>query len=66
MVGNSAFRVPTTVPADEVPKRAADDAFFGGMGRGFCIKVRDTVQDEDLRAALRRRGLRPSARPYPK
>ncbi len=55
MVGNSAFRVDDTVPADEVPTRAAD--FYGGMGRGFCIKVRDTGQDDDLRAACADAGM---------
>ena len=55
MVGNSAFRVNETVSAEEVPKRAAE--FYGGMGRGFCIKVRDTGQDEDLRAACADAGM---------
>lgn len=55
MVGNSAFRVDETVPADEVPERAAE--FYGRMGRGFCIKVRDTGQDDDLRAACASAGM---------
>ncbi len=63
MVGNSAFRTGETVPASEVPRRAA--AFYGGMGRGFCIKVRDTGQDDDLRAACAGAGMQTFGEPVP-
>jgi hypothetical protein len=55
MIGNSAFRRDERVPAAEVPRRAAE--FFGAMGRGFCVKVRDTGQDDDLRAACTDAGM---------
>lgn len=63
MVGNSAFRTGETVPAAEVPGRAAP--FYGGMGRGFCIKVRDTGQDDDLRAACADAGMQTFGEPVP-
>jgi GNAT superfamily N-acetyltransferase len=63
MIGNSAFRAGDAVPASEVTGRAAE--FFGGMGRGFCIKVRDTGQDEDLRAACTGAGMETFGEPVP-
>jgi hypothetical protein len=46
---NGAFRLSD----DVAPALVIDvaDAFFAGVGRGFSIKVRDSGQDEDLRAA---------------
>jgi hypothetical protein len=63
MMGNSAFRVDERVPAAEVAARAA--AFYGAMGRGFCIKVRDTGQDDDLRAACADAGMETFGEPVP-
>jgi hypothetical protein len=63
MMGNSAFRSNEAVPAAEVTERAA--GFFGAMGRSFCIKVRDTGQDDDLRAACAGAGMETSGGPVP-
>jgi hypothetical protein len=57
MVGNSAFRADATLPAAELVRRA--DEFFGSLGRGYGIKVRDTGQDDDLAAACTAAGLEP-------
>jgi GNAT superfamily N-acetyltransferase len=35
------------------------------MGRGFCIKVRDTGQDDDLRAACAEAGMQTFGEPVP-
>jgi GNAT superfamily N-acetyltransferase len=63
MMGNSAFRTDERVPAAEVPGRAR--AFYGSLGRGFCIKVRDTGQDDDLRAACADVGMETFGEPVP-
>lgn len=57
MVGNSAFRIDEAVPGSEVVAKAI--SFFGAIDRGFCIKVRDSGQDEDLRAACTAAGMEP-------
>jgi len=46
---NGAFRLADDVAPAAVIETA--DAFFAGVGRGFSIKVRDSGEDEDLRAA---------------
>jgi hypothetical protein len=63
MMGNSAFRSDDAVPGADVVARAA--SFFGDMDRGFCIKVRDTGRDEDLRAACVATGMEPFGPPVP-
>jgi GNAT superfamily N-acetyltransferase len=64
MMGNSAFRAGEAVPAAaEVTGRAAE--FFGARGRGFCIKVRDTGQDDDLRTACVGAGMETFGQPVP-
>ena len=55
MVGNSAFRTGEDVEAPELVARA--ESFFGRLGRGFTVKVRDDGSDEDLRAAALHAGL---------
>ncbi len=54
-VANSAFRTGEDVEATELMARA--ESFFGRLGRGFTVKVRDDGSDEDLRAAASRAGL---------
>ena len=55
MIANTAFRREPDVSADELMKRA--DAFFGALGRGYTVPVRDNGEDEDLRAACLAAGL---------
>ena len=55
VVGNSAFRTAEDVEAPELVARA--ESFFGRLGRGFTVKVRDDGSDEDLRAAALHAGL---------
>jgi hypothetical protein len=55
VVANCAFRTSEDVDAGEVVARA--DSFFGRMGRGFTVKVRDDGSDEDLRSAALAAGL---------
>ncbi len=55
VVGNGAFRTDDDVDATELVARA--DSFFAGLARGFCVKVRDSGQDEDLRQACEAAGL---------
>ncbi len=49
VVANGAFRSDDTLDGAELLARA--DAFFGALARGFTVKVRDSGEDEDLRAA---------------
>jgi GNAT superfamily N-acetyltransferase len=63
MVGNSAFRAGDTVQAEGLLARAAE--FYGAMGRGFCVKVRDTGKDDDLRTACEETGLATVGGPVP-
>src|ERR1700733_13975965 len=55
VVGNSAFRLHDDVDGDDLIARA--DAFFAPHQRGYCVKTRDTGQDDDLIAACSGRGL---------
>ncbi|HXZ61448.1 MAG TPA: hypothetical protein VEG62_01810, partial [Acidimicrobiales bacterium] len=49
VVANSAYRSVDTLDGAELVARA--DAFFGGLARGFTVKVRDNGLDDDLRRA---------------
>jgi Acetyltransferase (GNAT) domain len=60
---NGAFRTDDGVPGTEVLARA--DRFFGGVGRGYTVKVRDDGSDEDLRAACAAAGIAPFGDPAP-
>lgn len=55
VVANGAFRSDDTCGGAELVARA--EAFFGGLARGFSVKVRDSGEDEDLRAACKAAGL---------
>jgi ribosomal protein S18 acetylase RimI-like enzyme len=55
VVANAAFRSDDTLGGAELLARA--DAFFAGLARGFAVKVRDSGEDEDLRAACVAAGL---------
>lgn len=55
VVANSAFRSDDTLDGDELIARAV--AFFESLARGFSVKVRDSGEDEDLRAACTAAGL---------
>jgi hypothetical protein len=63
VVGNSAFRLHDGVAGNDLIDRA--DAFFSNHGRGYCVKTRDTGQDDDLVAACRERGLVTFTEPAP-
>ena len=63
VVANTAFRGDDTLAADELIARA--DAFFGGLARGFSVKVRDSGEDDDLRAVCEAAGLEPFGEPVP-
>ena len=63
LVGNSAFRADTSVPAADLVARADD--FFGGLARGFSVKVRDTGDDDELGEACAAEGLEPFGGPVP-
>ncbi len=54
VVANTAFRADDTLAAAELIARA--DRFFGGLARGYSVKVRDSGEDDDLRAGVRGRG----------
>jgi hypothetical protein len=53
--GNGAFRIDPSVGAAEII--AAADLFFGGLRRGYGVKVRDTGEDDDLGAACTAAGF---------
>jgi hypothetical protein len=55
MIANTAFRREPDVSPTELVHRA--DAFFGALGRGYTVPVRDNGEDEDLRAACLAAGL---------
>ena len=57
LVGNSAYRDRASVPGMDLVARADD--FFGGLARGFGVKVRDTGEDDDLGEACAAAGLEP-------
>ena len=60
--GNGAFRRRPTDPAGLI---ARADGFFGSLGRGYSVKVRDTGEDDDLRAACEASGLDAFGQPVP-
>lgn len=55
VVQNGAFRTDDAFDATELVARA--ETFFGGLARGFTVKVRDNGEDEDLRRACDEAGL---------
>lgn len=63
VVANGAFRADEAVDGTELVARA--DAFFGGLGRGFSVKVRDDGKDDDLRRACEDAGLEAFGEPVP-
>jgi hypothetical protein len=63
VVANEAFRRHDTVNGSGLVARA--ESFFAGFARGFSVKVRDTGQDDDLRAACVAAGLEPFGEPVP-
>ncbi|MFZ0249295.1 MAG: GNAT family N-acetyltransferase [Acidimicrobiales bacterium] len=63
VVGNGAFRSDDTLNGSALV--AAADGFFGGMQRGFAVKVRDSAEDDDLREACVEAGLELFGDPVP-
>jgi GNAT superfamily N-acetyltransferase len=63
VVANCAYRSDDTLEGGELIARA--DAFFGGLARGFSIKVRDSGEDDDLRGACKAAGLDVFGAPVP-
>ena len=63
VVANGAFRSDDSL--DGAAVLTAAEAFFGGLGRGFTVKVRDSGEDEDLRAACEGAGLEVFGDPVP-
>jgi hypothetical protein len=55
VVANGAFRSDDALQGSALV--AAADAFFGALGRGFTVKVRDSGEDDDLRVACLEAGL---------
>src|ERR1700679_348104 len=63
VVANGAFRSDDALQGSALV--AAADAFFGGLGRGFTVKVRDSGEDDDLRVACLVAGLELFGDPVP-
>jgi hypothetical protein len=63
VVANGAFRSDDSLSAAALV--AAADGFFGGLERGFAVKVRDSGEDEDLRCACEDAGLEAFGDPVP-
>jgi hypothetical protein len=63
VVCNGAFRTDDSV-APEVVLEVAD-TFFAEQGRGYSLKLRDSGEDDDLRAACQARGLAAFGEPAP-
>ena len=63
VVANGAFRSDDTLEGSALV--AAADSFFGGLQRGFTVKVRDSGEDDDLRAACLEAGLELFGDPVP-
>ena len=63
VVANGAFRSDDALNGSALV--AAADAFFSSLKRGFTIKVRDSGEDDDLRAACLRAGLELFGDPVP-
>ena len=54
---NGVFRLDPGVTAKEAVAQA--DEFFSQLGRGYSVKIRDSGEDDDLRAACEEAGLVP-------
>jgi Acetyltransferase (GNAT) domain len=63
VVANCAFRTGPAVDGSDLITRA--ESFFGGLARGFAVKVRDTGEDDDLRDACEAAGLEQFGLPVP-
>jgi len=63
VVANGAFRSDDALNGAALV--AVADAFFNGLKRGFTIKVRDSGEDDDLRAACLQAGLELFGDPVP-
>ena len=63
VVANGAFRADDALGGDELIARA--DVFFGNLARGYSVKVRDSGEDDDLRAACAASALAPFGDPVP-
>src|SRR5271166_5552712 len=63
VVANGAFRSDDTLDGGELIARA--DSFFGGLSRGFTVKVRDTGEDDDLRRACEGAAMEHFGTPVP-
>jgi hypothetical protein len=63
VVANEAFRTDDRVTGPELIAHA--ESFFGRFARGFAVKIRDTGQDDDLRAACAAAGLEAFGEPVP-
>jgi hypothetical protein len=63
VVANGAFRSDDALQGSALV--GAADAFFGGLQRGFTIKVRDSGEDDDLRIACLEAGLELFGDPVP-
>jgi len=63
VVANGAFRSDDALNGSALVATA--DAFFSGLERGFTIKVRDSGEDDDLRAACLEAGLELFGDPVP-
>jgi hypothetical protein len=63
VVANGAYRTDDALDGAELVTRA--EAFFGGLSRGFTIKVRDTGEDDDLRRACEAAGMEAFGNPVP-
>ena len=63
VVANGAFRDDDAISGTELVSRA--EAFFGGLARGYSVKVRDNGEDEDVRRACEAAGLATFGDPTP-
>ncbi len=63
VVANDAFRIEDSVEGSDLIAHA--ESFYGRFARGFSVKVRDTGQDDDLRAACSAAGLETFGEPVP-
>ena len=59
-----ALFAPTTPSRGSAPG-GRRDTFFGGLQRGFTVKVRDSGEDDELRAACLEAGLELFGDPVP-
>ncbi len=63
VVANGAYRWDHSPTGSELVARA--DAFFSSLARGYTIKVRDTGEDDNLRADCEAAGLEAFGEPVP-